>query len=84
METAFDDIQGKIDYVDFYGDYMILGREEGNYTMTSSIIWWDKSNIAEVQKRLIIKNARLLGMGVIENTLIVVKSIGIATTSTLG
>lgn len=73
IDTAFNDIQGDVGFVDFLDDYMILTQANG---LTFDVIWWDKTNVAEVQKKITEKNAKLLGMGVVDNQLMIVKSVG--------
>lgn len=58
-------------FMDFYEDQIILFAQKDNDIY---IYFWDKSDTTLFQKRIIIKNSILVGGGVIDDTLMLIRS----------
>ncbi len=70
---AFNDTGFTPRFVDFFGDQMVIfGEEAGNII----IAFWDKSDTDLYDKRIIVKNARLIRGGVVNGRLMLIKSVG--------
>lgn len=60
-------------FVDFYGDQMIIFCEEAGDIV---ILFWDKADTDLFDKRIIVKNAKLIAGGVVDGVLTLVKGVG--------
>lgn len=60
-------------FIDFYDDQMIIFAEEANNII---VLFWDKEDVDFFDKRITIKNARLIAGGVVDGTLMLVKAVG--------
>lgn len=71
--VAFNNLGLTPDFVDFYNDQMVIFSQQSN---DISVLFWDKSDADLFDKRILIKNARLIAAGVVEGRVIVVKGVG--------
>ena len=70
---AFNNVGITPRFVDFYNDQMVIFAEEAGNIV---ILFWDKSDADLFDKRIIVKNARLIAGGVVNGRLMLVKGIG--------
>ena len=70
---AFNNIGLTPLFVDFLGDQMVIFCQEAGSII---VLFWDKSDTDLFDKRIVIKNAKLIGGGVNDGTLQVVYGIG--------
>lgn len=70
---AFNDVGFEPVFVDFFGDQMVIFGEDGGNII---VAFWDKSDTDLYDKRIIIKNARLIRGGVVNGRLMLVKGVG--------
>ncbi len=70
---AFNDVGLSARFMDFYGDQMVLFAEEAGSII---VLFWDKSDLDLFDKRIVIKNARLIAGGVVNGKLMLIKSVG--------
>jgi hypothetical protein len=70
---AFSGLTMAVQFVDFHDDKMILVGTQGGSIV---VLFWDKSNTTLFEKRIVIQNANLLAMGVVNGTLLLVKAVG--------
>lgn len=60
-------------FVSFLGDQMVIFCEDAGSIV---VLFWDKSDADLFDKRIIVKNARLVAAGVVDGRLMLVKSVG--------
>lgn len=70
---AFNDVGLSARFMDFYNDQMVLFAEEAGSII---VLFWDKSDTDLFEKRIVIKNARLIAGGVVNGKLMLIKSVG--------
>lgn len=70
---AFNNIGLAPRFVAFLGDQMVVFGEEAGSIV---VLFWDKSDADLFDKRIIVKNARLVAGGVVDGRLMLVKSVG--------
>lgn len=71
--VAFNDLGVTPRFVDFFGDQMVIFAEEAGSIV---ILFWDKSDTDLFDKRIVVKNARLIAGGVVDGVLTLVKGVG--------
>lgn len=70
---AFNDLGLTPRFVDFYNDQMVIFCEEASSII---VLFWDKSDTDLFDKRVVIKNARLIAGGVVNGKVMLIKSVG--------
>lgn len=60
-------------FVDFYNDQMVIYGQQGADTV---VLLWDKSDADLFDKRILVKNARLIAGGVVEGRIMLVTAVG--------
>jgi|TARA_R110000851_G_scaffold29_6_gene123 hypothetical protein len=71
--VAFNDLGISPDFVSFHNDEAVIFAQDGNDIV---ILFWDKSDLDLFEKRILIKNARLIAGGVINGRLTLVRGVG--------
>lgn len=71
--TAFNNIGVTPLFAGFYNDQMVIYAQEGADII---VLFWDKSDADLFDKRVLIKNARLIAGGVVDGRVLLVKAVG--------
>lgn len=71
--VAFNNLGMTPRFVDFYNDQMVIYGQQGKDVV---VLFWDKSDTDLFDKRILVKNARLIAGGVIEGRAMLVTAVG--------
>lgn len=71
--VAFNNLGISPDFIDFYNDQAVIFAQDANDIV---VLFWDKSDTDLFDKRILIRNARLIAGGVVNGQLTIVTGIG--------
>jgi len=70
---AFNNLGLTPRFVDFYNDQMVIFAQQGKDVI---VLFWDKSDTDLFDKRILVKNSRLIAGGVVEGRVMLVTAVG--------